>query len=182
MLYGYQMPPLTGGRGRVFSAQAIVTTPVIWSTAAGVGLLLYNGSNAVAGSRGVTAFLLGMSVIETTATTVSGAIGITGGPTTAPTSTTAITSSQCLDFEGSANAAPLCNVYNAGTVSAAGVGFMPAFQVGTNAVTAEICDDNFVHLGGAIKVGVGNFAAVAASATLSSGVYNLGLVWLEVPN
>ena len=173
---------VTGGRANVFSAQAIVTAPVIWSTAAQTGgPLLYNNSAASA-AKGVTAYLLGMSCVVTTASTVAGAVGITGGASTAPTSTQAITSVMNLRYSSGAPASPQCNVYNYGTVSTAGIGFMPVYEVGTGALTVVDCDDNWVHLGGMIEVGYGNFAAVSASATLTTGVFTIGLVWAEVPN
>lgn len=181
MLSGYQIPPNTGGRGNVFVAQAIVTAPVIWTTAAGTGgPLLYNGSVSGTG-RGVTAYLLALSYGLTTAATVAGAVGLTGGPTTAPTTTTAIDSSACLRLNAG-SPTPLCSVYRVGTVSAAGTFFLPTGQVGTSALTAEIADDNFISLGGVVEVGPGYFASFAASATLSTAVLQVGLVWLEVPN
>jgi hypothetical protein len=181
MLAGYLLPPNTGGRGNIFAAQAIVTAPVIWTTAAGTGgPLLYNGSTA-GGGKGVTAYLLSVSYGLTVASTVAGALGLTGGPTTAPTSTTAIDSSACLRLS-SGSPTPQCSVYRIGTPSAAGTFFLPTGQVGTAALTAEITDDNFIHLGGAMEVGPGFFAAVAASATLTTAVMQVGLVWLEVPN
>lgn len=181
MLAGYQIPPNTGGRGNVFMAQAIVTAPVIWTTAAATGgPLLYNGSTA-GGGKGVTAYLLSLSYGLTVASTVAGAVGLTGGPTTAPGSTTAIDSSTCLRLN-SGSPTPQCSVYRVGTPSAAGTFFLPTGQVGTAALTAEITDDNFVQLGGVIEVGPGYFASFSASATLSTAVLQVGLVWLEVPN
>lgn len=181
MLAGFQNHPLLSGRGNVFCAQAIVTAPVIWTTAAGTGgPLLYNGS-AASGGRGVTAYLLTLSYGLTVASTVAGALGITGGPTTAPTTTTAIDSSACLKLNAGAPT-PQCSVYRVGTPSAAGTFFLPTGQVGTAALTAEITDDNFIALGGAIEVSPGYFAAFSASATLSTAVLQVGLVWLEVPN
>jgi hypothetical protein len=181
MLAGYQIPPNTGGRGNIFVAQAIVTAPVIWTTAAGTGgPLLYNGSTA-GGGKGVTAYLLAVSYGLTVAATVAGAIGITGGPTTAPTSTTAVDSSGCLRLASGAPT-PQCSVYRVGTVSAAGTFFLPTGQIGTAALTAEIADDNFIQLGGCVEVGPGYFAALAASATLTTAVLQAGIVWLEVPN
>lgn len=181
MLAGYQLPPMASGRGNVFCAQAIVTAPVIWTTAAGTGgPLLYNGSVSGTG-RGVTAYLLALSYGLTVASTVAGAVGLTGGPTTAPTGTTAIDSSACLRLTAGAPS-PKCSVYRVGTPSAAGTFFLPTGQVGTSALTAEIMDDNFISLGGAIEVGPGYFASFAGSATLSTAVLQVGLVWLELPN
>jgi hypothetical protein len=73
-------------------------------------------------------------------------------------------------------------VYAKGTVSAAGTLFLPIGQIGTSALTAEISDDNLIHLGGAITVPPGYFAAVSCDATMTSGVIDVGLVWMEMPN
>ena len=172
---------VAGGRANVFAAQAIVTAPVIWSTAAATGgPLLYNGSNAN-GAKGVTAYLLALSCGITTSSAVAGCLGITGGPTTAPASTTAIDSVMNLRFV-TGTTTPLCSVYRLGTVSAHGVGFLQVFDVDTGTQTVDTLVGGFQHLGGMVEVGVGNFAAVAGSATLTTGVFNIGLVWAEVPN
>lgn len=173
---------VASGRANVYSALAIVTGPVIWSTAAGTGgPLLYNGSNAN-GLKGVTAFILSVSCNITTTSGVAGTLGITGGPTTAPTTTTAIDSLMNLRFSTGAPATPGCSLYRKGTVSAAGLGFMPVFDIDTGAQTVDTVVKGLEHLGGIIEVGVGNFASLAGSATLTSAVMNLGLVWAEVPN
>lgn len=176
---------VTSGRGNVFAAQAIVTSPTIWSTAAGTGgPLLYNGSNLVnsVAVKGVTAYILAVTCGITTTSGVAGALGITGGATTAPTTTTAITSVMNLRFSTGAPASPLCTVYLKGTVGTAGTGFLPLFDVDTGAQTVDTLVNGLQHLGGIIEVGVGNFASLCGSATLTSAVMQLGLVWAEVPN
>jgi hypothetical protein len=150
----------------------------LWSTAAGTGgPLLYNGS--ATGHGGVTAYLMSVSFGLSIASAAAVAIGLTGGPTTAPTSTTAITSRANLWLGGQAS---LCTPYNVGTVSAAGTFFLPFGQVGTAALTNEISDDNFIHLGGAIVVPPGYFIAVACDAIMTTGVIDVGLTWIEMPN
>jgi hypothetical protein len=67
-------------------------------------------------------------------------------------------------------------------VSTAGTFFLPFGQVGTAALTVEISDDNFVHLGGAITIPPGYFIAVAADAIMTTGVMDVGITWLEMPN
>jgi hypothetical protein len=52
----------------------------------------------------------------------------------------------------------------------------------TGAVTLDTADDNFVHLGGVIEVPPGSFASVSVSATATSAVLSIGLVWMELPN
>src|SRR3954468_12104711 len=70
-------------RGNIFMAQAIVTAPVIYSTAAGTGgPLLWNGTSTVKAS--ILAVGWGVSTVST----VGAAIGLTGGggQTSAPSS------------------------------------------------------------------------------------------------
>lgn len=178
MLAGLSPPPLLGGRGSVFCANAIVTAMGLYSTAAGTGgPLLYNGTTPGHGS--VTAYLLSVSFGLSVASTVACAIGLTGGASTAPTSTTAISTSANLWLGGSS---PSCTAYSKGTVSTAGTFFLPFGQVGTAALTVEISDDNFVHLGGAITIPPGYFIAVAADAIMTTGVMDVGITWLEMPN
>lgn len=170
---------IVGGRATIWSAMATVTAPVIWSTAAGTGgPLLYNGSS----NRGVTAYILAVSAGITTSSTVAGKLGITGGPTTAPTTTTAIDALQCLNFVTGAPTTPQCTAYRIGTVSAHGIGFMGCYDVDTGAQTVDTLVNGIQHLGGLVAVGPGNFCSVAGSATLTSGVFAITMIWAEVPN
>ena len=111
-------------RRNVFAARAVVTAPVIFTTAAATGgPLLYNPA-----ASAVNLVLLKAGIGATVVTTVAAALGITGGPTTAPTSTTAIdTDTNC--FIGGVTHEALA--YRLGTVSAAGtltdLGLAPAF-------------------------------------------------------
>jgi hypothetical protein len=178
MLLGIQ-PLLLGGRGNVFIATATVTAMAAYTATAAVGgPLLYNGGPT--GHSGVTAYLLAIGYGLTVASAAAVSVGVAGGVTTAPTSTSAI------GIQG--NAQPnlsntsVCTAYSTGTVSAAATFFLPTGQVGTSALTAEICDDNFIHLGGVIAVPPGSFATPAASATMTTGVLSISLVWLELPN
>lgn len=177
MLAGYQPFPLNQGRGTLFCAALAVTALPAYTATALAGPMLYNGS----GNKGVNAQIVSFSFGITTAASAAAAIGIVGGATTAPTSTSTtglITS--CTELRSGAPS-PKCTVYAAGTVSVAGTLWMPTGQVGTAALTAEIADDNFIHLGGVITVAPGYFAAPAASATLSTAVAQLCITWLEVP-
>ena len=181
MLDGYQPSPLLNGRGNVYIATVADTALAAFTATALMGPLLYNPTTPVAG-KGVTAHLLAISYGLTTAATAAGAIGIVGGATTAPTSTSTtglLVSNARLKAAGAP--ASQCSVYASGTVSTAGTLWMPTGQIGTSALTAEICDDNFIHLGGAIEVTPGYFVAPAASATLSTAVLDMCLIWLEVP-
>lgn len=178
MLLGIN-PLVLGGRGACFAATAIVTAPVIFTTAAGTGgPLLYNGTSAT-DHTGVTAYLLAVSYGLSVAATAAGSIGIAVGVTTAPTTTTAIDSSTNLHVGGQASK---CSVFRVGTVSAAATAFIPVGTIGTGALTVYSNDDNFVHLGGLIEIPPGAFASVSVSATLSTAVMQLCLIWMELPN
>lgn len=169
-------------KGQVFCATATVTAPVIYTTATGTGgpLLWNNTGQALGGTNRVMAVLLALGVGITTASGVAGAIGITGGVSTAPTTTTTIDGLQNLNLGISGG--NQCNVYRKGTVSAAGTFFIPTHQVTTVALTsAPPLSMQWWDLGGLFVVPAGSFASVAASATLTSGVFNIGLIWAEVP-
>lgn len=170
---------VTAGRANVFAAYAPVT-PSLWSTAAGMsGPLLYNGSNA-GGFKGVTAYLLGVGFGASIASSVAGSLGITGGATTAPTSTTAVAAVGNLKFGPNAQA-PKCSVYAVGTVSANPTTFMSFGHVHTGALTVDTDDDNFIHFGGMIEVHPGYFGALAASAVLTGATLQATLIWAETP-
>lgn len=179
MLRGYQADPWLTGRGNVYAASVAVTALAAYTATALGGPLLYNPV-APASGRGVIAHLLAFAFGMSTAATAAGAIGIVGGATTVPSSTSTsglIVSNTRLKATAQASQ---CSVYSSGTVSAAGTLWIPTGHIGTAALTAEIADDNFVHLGGAIEVTPGNFAAPAASATLTTSVLNLCLIWMEI--
>lgn len=170
-------------RGQVFSALARVTAPVIYSTAAGTGgPLLWNNTGATstgATGRGVVAVLLAMSASVTTASGVATSLGITGGNVTvAPTSTTTIDASGNVFFP---QTAPQCNVYRKGTVTTAGSFYFPTIQLDTGAVTLTNATPAWVDLHGMFMVGPGGWLAVAAGATATSAVIDIGLIWAEIP-
>jgi hypothetical protein len=164
------------GNGNIFAAYAIDTSPVIWTTAAGTGgPLLWNSPGS-----GVNAYLIAVSFGVTVADTVAGSIGITGntGQTVAPGTTTAIDSVANTYVGGPA---PKCNTYRVGTPGAAGNFFFPIGMVLTGAITTQAMADNWVDLGAAIVVPPGAWASIAAAATLTSAVMQVGLLWAEVP-
>lgn len=182
-------------KGQVFMAQAIITAPVGYGTAAGTGgPLLWNGTGGVTTLSGegpgaiispntqVDAYILGVSWGVTVAETTAGiAIGLTGGPgqTAAPTSTTAIDGVACTSI--SPIVTPQCNVYRVGTVSAAGKWFLPLASLDTTALTAMPHQPNFVDLAGLFKVPPNSWIAVSASAAGTAAVLQIGLVWAEIP-
>ncbi len=166
-------------RGNLFVAHAIVTAPVIWSTEAGTGgPLLWNGSAATPG-RQVNANLLAVGFGVTVVTTVAAALGITGGDeqTAAPTSTTAIDSTANLLIGG---AASRCTTYRVGT-TVENHFFMPFAHVHTGALTVDTTGIQWVDLAGMITVPPNSQASVAASATATTLVASISLVWEEIP-
>jgi hypothetical protein len=163
-----------GGIGNIFAAYALVTSPGLWSTAAGTGgPLLWNPPGS-----GVNAYLQTVLYGNSVADTVAGALGITGntGQTAAPGTTTAVDSVGNCYIGGSA---PKCTAYRIGTPTNAGGFFFPIGMVHTGALTVDTTDDNAVDLGGVVVVPPGCWAAVAASAILTSVVMQIGLIWLE---
>lgn len=178
MLQGYRGYAF-GGLGNIFAAKSSVTALPAYSATALKGPLLWNGS-AVAGGRGVSAYLLALSFGLTTASTVAGSIGIVigSGQSTAPTSTSAIDISGNLNPAGSAAA---CNVYDAGTVGAAGSSYLPLGRIHTGAITVDTDEETVIPLGGCIVIPPGCWAAPAGGAALTTSVIDIGLVWIELP-
>jgi hypothetical protein len=165
--------------GQVFGASAIVTAPVIYSTAANTGgPLLWNNSGVL--DKPVNAVLLGVTCAVTTVSTVAAALGITGGSgqTSAPGSTTAIDTVANLKIGGPS---PRCNVYRVGTPSNAGSFFLPLLGLSTGALTVDNEMLGLIHLEGMIIVPPGSWASVSASATASTAVAQIGLIWAEIP-
>lgn len=161
-------------QGKMFNAMAIVTAPVIYTTAAGTGgPLLWNGTT------NKNAVLLAVTCGITVVTTVAASLGITGnsGQTTAPSATTAIDSvANCLIGRSASS----CNVYRVGTPASAGNFFFPFLSLHTGALTVDTDPLGFIDLGGSIVVPPGSWASIAASATATTTVANLGLLWAEI--
>lgn len=161
---------------KLFMAHAIVTAPVIYTTAAGTGgPLIWNGApnvNVVLLKVG-----LGISVV----TTVAASLGITGnsGQTVAPTSTTAIDSNKSL-FIGS-GVSPQSTAYRIGTPVSAGNFFLPFADLHTGALTVDSLGLVWVDLGGAIIIPPYSWASLAASATATTTVMQAAFVYAEVP-
>ena len=163
-------------RGNVFMAHAIVTAPVIYTTAAGTGgPLLWNGSTTH------KAAILAVGWGVSTVTTVAAIIGLTGGTgqTSAPATTTAVDSVKNCYLGG---AAPAVSAYRIGTPSAAGGFFLPLGDVNTGALTTRPGSMNWIDLGGMFVVPQYGWISFAASATASTTVGNFGIVWSEIPN
>lgn len=161
-------------RGNIFMAQAIITAPVIWTTEAGTGgPLLWNGSSTVRGS--ILAVGWGVSTVST----VAAAVGLTGGydQTAAPTSTTAIDSQGSMD---GGNVTPQINAYRVGTTGT-NRWFLPLGDLYTGALTTEVGKMNWVRLDGLVSLKQNGFVSFSASATASTTVMNVCIIWEEVP-
>lgn len=159
--------------GNLFVAHAIVTAPVIYSTAAATGgPLIWNGGMKLVN-------ILGVGHAVTTASAVVGALGLTGGTgqTAAPTSTTAIDGRSNLLLGGSPSGA---TPYRIGTVAVPGAFLIPFASIGTDATTLAR-PMTWTDLGGILSVPPGAWCSVAASATLTSFVAQIAVVYEEVP-
>jgi hypothetical protein len=161
-------------RKNLFLAHAIVTAPVIYTTAAGTGgPLIWNGS----GDRNVVILAVGIGI--TVVTTVAAAIGLTGntGQTAAPTSTTAIDSRSNAFIGGMAsNATP----YRVGTPTTAGGFFFPIADLHTGALTVDNFGMGWFDIGGAIVCPPNAWVSLAASATATTTVAQMAILYEEV--
>lgn len=164
-------------RGNVYWAKAIVTAPVIFSTAAGTGgPLLWNQST------NKNLVLLKMTLGITTVATAAGSLGIGTGVSTIPGSLTAIDSCFAANAPGALlTGTTAAQVSRVGTPSAAAVNFIPVFSVNTGALTVQSAGMYVFDFDGSIIVPPGSFASPCGSATLSTLVCNIGLCWMEVP-
>lgn len=163
-------------RGRLFLATAIVTAPVIFSTAAGTGgPLIWNPPTS-----GVNVSVLAVTCGITVVTTVAAALGLTGntGQTSAPASTTAIDSRQAALIGGQSS---VSTPYRVGTPTNAGGFFFPLLDLHTGALTVDSLGLGWIDIGGAVICPPGAWVSIAASATASTTVAQLGMVYAEVP-
>ena len=163
--------------GVLYWAKAIVTAPVIFSTAASTGgPLLWNAST------NMNLVLLKLTCGITTVSTAAGSLGIATGVSTVPSATTAVDSLfNCKNPGVLLTQTPNAQVSRVATPSAAATNFIPAFSIGTGALTVEDGLQMTWEIDGSIIVPPGSFASPAGSATLSTLVTNIGLLWMEVP-
>src|SRR5882672_847531 len=143
-------------RGNLFQANAIITAPVIFTTAAGTGgPLIWNPLNS-----GYNVALLAVSFGLTVASTVVAALGITGntGQTSAPTSTTAIDSNKNLLMGGRS---PSSQAFRVGTPTNAGNFLMTFGDLDTGAITTTFGGMNWVELKGGVIAPPGTWVSVA---------------------
>lgn len=162
---------------KLFYTSAIITAPVIFSTAAQLGPMLWNRP-----ASGVDAHLLAIGIsAPTTATTVAGSLGWASSPqSTAPTSPTPITAVNCYAGGG---ASAMGAVNSTATVIVLPVPIiLPLVAVNTGAVSINTLGTNWLDIGGGLIVPPGTVGYVCASATLTAGVFTIGIVWAELPS
>lgn len=163
-------------RGNLFHAGAIVTAPVIYTTAAGTGgPLIWNPPTS-----GKNVSVLAVTCALTVVTTVAAALGLTGNGSqpSAPTSTTAADSRSNALIGG---AASVSTPYRVGTVAVAGGFFLPLLGLHTGALTVDNMGLGWIDVGGAIVCPPGAWVSLAASATATTTVAQLGMLYAEVP-
>lgn len=161
---------------KVFYTSAIITAPVIFSTAAQLGPMLWNKPGS-----GLDAHILAISVSSpTTASTVAGAIGYaSGNQATAPSTPTAIVAVNAYAGGGPSQMGAVNST--ATVVVLPAPIFFPLLPVNTGAITTGALASGFADVGGAFIVGPGNVGYVCASATLGSGVFTIAILWAELP-
>lgn len=163
--------------GKVFYTSAIITAPVIFSTAAQLGPMLWNKPGS-----GLDAHLLAVSASEpSTATAVPGAIGYASQ--NAPVSPVSPTAIVAVNAYAGGGPSSMGGVFSTATVLVLPAPiFLPligvagaAITVG-NSLTASWCD-----VGGAVVIGPGNVGYICASATLTAAVMTIAILWSELP-
>ena len=162
---------------KVFYASCAVTAPVIFSTAAQLGPMLWNKPGS-----GVDAHILAIAVAQpTTAAVISGAIGWASAvQPTAPTSPTAIVAANAYAGGGPSQMAAINSV---GTVIVLPAPiFLPLVGINTGAITTQGVERTYIDVAGGLIIGPGNVGYVCASATLTTGVYPfIAILWAELP-
>lgn len=165
--------------GKVFYTSAIITAPVIFSTAAQLGPMLWNKPGNL-----IDAHILGLACSEpSTATAVPGAIGLaTTNQATQPTTPTNITSVNAYAGGGSSGLG-VGGTLSGGTVIVLPVPiFLPLIGVAGAAITVgNTVTSTWADVGGLVVVAPGTAGYVCASATLTAAVMTIAIVWAELP-
>ena len=164
--------------GRVQTAYALMTAPVIYSTAAATGgPLIWNKPGS-----GLDAHLLAVAFSSSVVTTVAGGLGITGasGQNAAPSTATAIDASGNALVGGPSSG--MGGVYRLGTVANAGGFFVPFAEFHTGALTVDTFGLTWVPLDGMFLCPPGGWISVAGTATLTTLQVAVALVWAELPS
>ena len=162
--------------GKVFYTSAIITAPVIFSTAAQLGPMIWNRPGS-----GVDAHILAVGVSSpTVATTVAGAISYASNTqATVPTTATALT---VMNAYAGGGTSAMGGVYSTATILVAPTNVpFPLIACNTGAITTGVLTTNYFDVGGMFQVGPGNIGYICANATLTAGVFTIGLLWAELP-
>lgn len=162
--------------GRVFYTSAIITAPVIFSTAAQLGPMLWNRPGS-----SVDAHILAVSVgSPTTASTVAGAISYASNTqATVPTTATALT---VMNAYSTGGVSQMGGVFSTATILVAPTNVpFPLVAVNTGAITTGALTTNYFDCGGAFQVAPGSVGYICGNATLTAGVFTIGLLWAELP-
>ncbi len=163
---------------KLFYTSAIITAPVIFSTAGQLGPMLWNKPGS-----GVDAHILAVTCSEpSTATAVPGAIGFaTNVQPSAPTTATSIVA---VNGYASGSASQMAGVFSTATVLVTNPVpiFLPLIGVAGAAITVgNSVTTSWADVGGLSIVAPGTVGYVCASATLTAAVLTIGLVWCELP-
>lgn len=164
---------------KVFYTSAIVTSPVIYSTAAQKGPMLWNRPGS-----GFDAHVIAVSIgAPTTATSVAGSLGWAANvQPTAPTSPG--TALVAVNAYAGGPTSGLGFIGSTGTVIILPVPtFSPLFPINTaTAGTAmSALQQSNIDVSGMFVVGPGNVGYIGSDATLTSGVLTIGIMWAELP-
>lgn len=143
-------------------------------SATALGPILYNGNTQ---NPQLKLAIIGVSIAVTTASAAAVSVGLAWGKSIAPAATTAAT---LISSTYATNKQPSANAYISGTVSAAPVGFLPLATLDTAALTAQPLENMWIPIDGAIVIPQGSYLALAAGATATTSVLDVGIMWAEV--
>jgi hypothetical protein len=163
--------------GQVFYTSAIITAPVIFSTAEQLGPMLWNRPGS-----SVDAHILAVSVgSPTVASTVAGAISYASNTqATVPTTATALT---VMNAYAGGGVSAMGGVFSTATILVAPTNVpFPLIAVNTGAITTGVlASTNYFDVGGMFQVAPGQVGYICGNATLTAGVFTIGLLWAELP-
>lgn len=161
---------------KVFYTSAVITAPVIFSTAGQLGPMIWNRTGS-----GLDAHILAVSVgSPTTASTVAGAISYASNTQpTQPSSATVLTASNAYSGGGASQ----MFAFSTATILVLPTNVpFPLLAVNTGAITTGALTASYFDVGGAFIVPPGNVGYVCGNATLTAGVFTIGVLWAELPN
>jgi hypothetical protein len=158
----------------VYSAffSGVTSLPAYSATA--LGPIVYNGATQ---NPQLKTIIIGISIAVTTASAAAVSVGLAWGKSVPITATTHPTLVTCTYANGKQ---PACNAYISGTVSLAPLGYLPLVNLDTTALTAQPLENMWIALDGGIVIPQGSFVALAAGATATTSVLDVGIMWAEV--